>query len=650
MKLTTTICAIAVLAGSLFVRAENKIYLGAGGEDVFKIDKVEAKTVSVSSNIVLGGESRTNWPTASTNLSAYNNDVPFLTAASVASNVPQFPAMREPTGFPDTTNSTISLTTNGVFTLAGTNFPVWYRGTRILLNTQTNTVPNIPGVHFHYLTSAGVLSSMTTPWVIEAINALPVAISYYNTNQGHFAIGDERHGVTMDGMTHAYLHETLGTRYEHGGAITHFALTTGNPAGNSNSQIAVTAPITLWDEDIIYNVTTNVGQALGQNLGNGSPFSPAYIPTMYKLGSGTNVAWYIDEPTPYPFKQMTNGTGQIVAGYNVNNGGAWSNVAPANNRATVYWIYMANNYSYPIVSIPHNASYADVPTAASQSSPSALFSDGLFLPEMKLLYRLIYFNQNYTTETDTRLSQVDDYRLSQPLPVASQTTASHASLNNLDYTTSGHTGFQPSGDYLTNGAAGTSTNLSQYNNDAGFITNAPAGIPTNWSAYPAVQNVDMGGHSITNINTNSLVFTDGTSISSEGWRTASAPGPFFHIYSTAGQAFTNVVYTKVNLPSVVSATPGCVTNSRFTPNVPGRYLLVGKCHYACAGSQSAFVKNGETIMNHDQHESITESTFIVEMNGTTDWVELWYYQASGSTITNLANVSYTTFFMGSRLP
>lgn len=79
---------------------------------------------------------------------------------------------------------------------------------------------------------------------------------------------------------------------------------------------------------------------------------------------------------------------------------------------------------------------------------------------------------------------------SKPWTNSASGTTNHRELSGLDYATSGHTGFQPSGDYMTNGSPGTWTNLSQYDNDVGFIPNYRTYFATAVSVWGAVTTID----------------------------------------------------------------------------------------------------------------------------------------------------------------
>lgn len=107
-----------------------------------------------------------------------------------------------------------------------------------------------------------------------------------------------------------------------------------------------------------------------------------------------------------------------------------------------------------------------------------------------------------------------------------------------------------------------------------------------------------------------------------------------------------------------------VTNkSRFTPNVPGRYMFFGGAAFDQNGTGfrgGQFLKNGSTYLLGPQNiapaatdaQSAFNTTSIGSFNGTTDYVELAVGQNSGGNLaTNVANAaaypSMTVIYMGS---
>jgi hypothetical protein len=139
--------------------------------------------------------------------------------------------------------------------------------------------------------------------------------------------------------------------------------------------------------------------------------------------------------------------------------------------------------------------------------------------------------------------------------------------------------------------------------------------------------------------------------------TVGISGPAFLAYGTALTSCASGASVKVNLAAKDFDTASCfnTSTSRFTPNVAGYYLLTASMYFASAASG----KNGELFFLKNAATSITNglmSTYngqgmilcastICYLNGSTDYVECYLYQDSGSTL-NMGSNSYGYNFNG----
>jgi hypothetical protein len=114
-----------------------------------------------------------------------------------------------------------------------------------------------------------------------------------------------------------------------------------------------------------------------------------------------------------------------------------------------------------------------------------------------------------------------------------------------------------------------------------------------------------------------------------------AGSPCFAAYATAVQSISSATATKVTLGAEQFDSAGCFAASRFTPNVAGRYqfnaVLLGTATNM-TGLYVAFYKNGTlySIGTNIAFAAQTGSiqivhTDLIEMNGSTDYVELFGY-------------------------
>jgi hypothetical protein len=128
--------------------------------------------------------------------------------------------------------------------------------------------------------------------------------------------------------------------------------------------------------------------------------------------------------------------------------------------------------------------------------------------------------------------------------------------------------------------------------------------------------------------------------------------PAFSAYFTGSQTISDNVAGKVALNNETFDTNNCFDTStyRFTPNVAGYYQISGTIYFASSSAYLAavLVRSGYThkygVQNgNGQYTYGSTVTDIVYMNGTTDYVELYAYQNSGSSKTLQTGGIYNYF-------
>lgn len=125
-------------------------------------------------------------------------------------------------------------------------------------------------------------------------------------------------------------------------------------------------------------------------------------------------------------------------------------------------------------------------------------------------------------------------------------------------------------------------------------------------------------------------------------------GPAFYIYAGSSTSLPSATYTKVLFDTVSFNTAGSmVANSRFTPTVAGYYQVNASAYYfSAAESFLQFYVNGVQSIRGTDHNSGVYSRYInamVYLNGSGDYLEIYAYQATGSTVT-ISPSSAQTFF------
>lgn len=130
-------------------------------------------------------------------------------------------------------------------------------------------------------------------------------------------------------------------------------------------------------------------------------------------------------------------------------------------------------------------------------------------------------------------------------------------------------------------------------------------------------------------------------------------GPAFSAYQSSAQTISNSVWTKIQFQTEFFDTNNNfdnVTNYRFTPTVAGYYQINAAVCYPLSSSWSTsnVRKNGSgfiygTNVNGSPNGQTSTASAVVYMNGSTDYLEVYSYQGSGSSQTLNAGGEYTWF-------
>lgn len=137
-------------------------------------------------------------------------------------------------------------------------------------------------------------------------------------------------------------------------------------------------------------------------------------------------------------------------------------------------------------------------------------------------------------------------------------------------------------------------------------------------------------------------------------------GPTFSAFrNTSTQTVTSGVATKVQLNGEDYDTANAfdsTTNFRFQPQVAGTYLVTGRVAATASSggtvSNPMIYKNGSFLLNGQPYippsgssSMTTTVTGLVQLNGSTDFVELWATITGAGTVT-IANGTGVTFLQG----
>jgi hypothetical protein len=367
-----------------------------------------------------------------------------------------FTAMTEPTGFVDRVATLSFVDATRVFTITG-NHDIYINGVKTSKTTASITIDDATGMNWVYYNASGVLSQSTS---IPSFFLPLIATLYYNTVTDKGLLGEERHGIKMDGDTHSLLHYTVGVRYESGLAGT-FANTTFSIALGK-----------IDDEDLIHNITP----------------AKTTCNVLYKDGAA-DFKWLAGQTVYY----YTSG-GNLY----YNNGNTLT--AMDSNKYMAVWIFATNDTTTPIVSLIGQRQDTTIADARANNKYESLTLGTLPYQEMKLLYRVILKNDA------TPYEEAQDLRNISNLPAGTYIASDHGVLTGL--TDDDHSQYWLSGvsgrtdNYETTGTLGagvttvTSLKIPQIGGTAGKFSIFQGGANTADLTYtlPIAYPVTLSGN------------------------------------------------------------------------------------------------------------------------------------------------------------
>lgn len=370
---------------SQWLSSGSDIYFNAGNigigtsSPLQRLDLVDATGVGAlrlgSTSVSLAGSMRFN----DNDFQGYDGDKwRSLTSLSSVS--------KERTGFPNRTDTSISFNSSTrTFVITGSNFKVYSEGVGYVKNTESIQISNTVGVHYiYYAPTTAVLTESMTSWGLTD-GTVQIATIYWTGTEG--LIGEERHGLTMDSMTHEYLHRTVGARYNSGFAGTF----------SSNPNFSVTGG-SFYDEDI-ESSTSTTQTTLRILYRSGSNF----------VATATTTSYYLE-------------TANIIQ---YDNSGTLTDVG--NNNFVAYWVFATNDPSTPIYGVVGQRQDTTLTNARANNTYESLSFGNVPFKEMKLLYRVI-IKRSGVSEL---YQEAQDMRSVTTLSSGTYLASSHSALTGL---------------------------------------------------------------------------------------------------------------------------------------------------------------------------------------------------------------------------
>ena len=168
--------------------------------------------------------------------------------------------------------------------------------------------------------------------------------------------------------------------------------------------------------------------------------------------------------------------------------------------------------------------------------------------------------------------------------------------------------------------------------------------------------VTSGGTGVTtSTGTGANVLGTAPTITGATITVAATAAPAFSAYQSSGQNITTATLTKLTINTEEFDTASCydnATNYRFTPNVAGYYQVNGVFAFNAPASTSLILiyKNGVRFKDGVLGSSTTLTnqgsnvSALIYMNGSTDYLELYGFQAQGTTSTTSGGSATVVYF------
>jgi len=321
---------------------------------------------------------------------------------------------KEPTGFPNRDDTTIAFD-SGTRTLtiapAGARFEYYIKGVKYThLSPATKQIDDTEGLWYFYFdgyTDGYILNASQSFNATFFQERAYVAILYWNAADNEAVyFGDERHGLTMDGATHAYLHNLNGAVYINGLGLGDFTVDAGGD-NDAHAHFSV-ADGTIYDEDIIHSISNTNPQILS---------TIAQLPVLYRLGSAGNWRRKVADTFPviYPGSVASYDLTNTLIAYNDFNGTTWSLQEASSGNYVLVHVIATNDKNTPVVAILGTSQYGNKNSASDGARTELATLSGLPFAELVPLGTVIFETSSgyantvkaRVVSTDTGLDYID---------------------------------------------------------------------------------------------------------------------------------------------------------------------------------------------------------------------------------------------------
>ena len=325
---------------------------------------------------------------------------------------------KEPTGFPSRADSAVTfddLSRTLTITPTSTSFDVYVKGKKFTKTEDSIVINDDSGNHYVFYDEFGSLTETSIFDVsIFTDNALVAIVYWNNETNSHIYFAEERHGLTMDGATHGYLHTVFGARYLLGLALEDFSVNgTGDVAADAQF---VSDQGKIRDEDLLIEIAQQDD-----------------IPILYREGS----LWRKKSADAYPvIYSGTAGYTELRLPYNRFNGTSWSLSQVNNNSFVLVHFFGTNDKDHGVVGIQGINQYSSISAARNAASTEISSLSGLPFAEFVAIGSVVFETANgYTNVPKARTRSVNggdyvDFRGTQLYTPAGEATT-HSLLSGL---------------------------------------------------------------------------------------------------------------------------------------------------------------------------------------------------------------------------
>ncbi len=341
-------------------------------------------------------------------------------------------AKNDNTGFPTKTTSTIAFTDGTrTFSIQPTSGSFDFYEDSILYTSTGNTVviDDTEGIHVIYY-DEGVLTAVVNPAgnvMANIIMTKPlVSIIYWDaTDNEAIYVGEERHGMQMDGNTHAYLHYSNGLVYRSGLGLN--TMSVDGSGTTADAQFGIDAG-GVSDEDLGLQIS-----AVASTTG---------LPIYHMEGSTPE--WKKTVVSGFSARTLDNTSADRLA-WNEYTGGSWQLSEVDNNDFVLCHVFATTEKDTPMIAIMGQNEYntkAQARTGAQTEINNLILNDIMF-PEIRPIATVIFqTNTAYASAINAKVVSTDegddfiDWR-NQVVSRVELSTSDHNSLNNLQGGASG---------------------------------------------------------------------------------------------------------------------------------------------------------------------------------------------------------------------